>query len=236
MEPVMLTPRNAEDRGHANHGWLDSWHSFSFADYHDPAHVQFSVLRVINEDRVQPAQGFPTHGHRDMEIVSYVLAGELEHKDSLGTGSVIRPGDVQRMSAGRGVLHSEFNPSPSAPVHFLQIWLLPAERGLPASYEQKYFAPEEKRGRLRLIASPDGVAGSVVVRQDVRLYAALLDGAEVATLPLATGRKAYVHVARGGVDVNGMTLQAGDALKLEQEPAVRLAAGQGAEVLVFDLP
>ena len=231
----MIEVRRAAERGHANHGWLDSWHSFSFAEYHDPAHMGFGSLRVINDDRVAPGMGFGTHGHRDMEIVSYVLAGSLEHRDSMGNGSVIVPGDVQRMSAGRGVQHSEYNPSPTEPAHFLQIWILPKVTGIAPSYEQKAFPAAEKRGRLRLIASPDGAEGSVTIVQDARLHAALLDGDEAATLTLAPGRRAYVHVARGRVSANGVELAAGDAIKLTGEAAVTLARGADAEVLVFDL-
>jgi redox-sensitive bicupin YhaK (pirin superfamily) len=229
------TLRRAAERGYADHGWLKSFHSFSFADYYDPAHMSFSSLRVINEDRVAPGMGFGTHGHRDMEIVSYVLDGELEHKDSMGTGSIIRPGDVQRMSAGRGVLHSEFNPSGAQPVHFLQIWIEPAVRGIPPSYEQKHFAREEKRGRLRLIASSDGAEGSVKLHQDARIYAALLEGEERAAHALAPGRNGYVHVARGQVVANGERLEAGDALKVAGGD-LRLEQGHDAEVLLFDLP
>jgi quercetin 2,3-dioxygenase len=231
----MIELRKAADRGHADHGWLDSWHSFSFADYHDPAHMGYGSLRVINEDRVQPGMGFGTHGHRDMEIVSYVLEGQLEHKDSMGNGSIIVPGDVQRMSAGRGVMHSEYNPSRSDGVHFLQIWILPRVTGIAPSYEQQHVGPAAKRGRLALIASPDGAAGSVTIHQDARIFAALLDGAETAAHPLATGRRAYVHVARGSVRVNGVPLAAGDAAKLAGEPAVTLDGGRDAEVLLFDL-
>ena len=232
----MIQVRKGEDRGHANHGWLDSHHSFSFADYHDPAHVQFSVLRVINEDRVAPGAGFPTHGHRDMEIVSYVLEGALEHQDSLGTGSVIRPGDVQRMSAGTGVRHSEFNASKSEFVRFLQIWILPKTNGIAPGYEQKHFAPADLSGKLRLIASPDGRAGSVTIHQDALLYAAKLDGTMNVSHTLASGRRAYVHVARGSVALNGTPLAAGDGARIENEAQLRLEQGRGAEVLVFDLP
>jgi redox-sensitive bicupin YhaK (pirin superfamily) len=228
--------RRSEERGHADHGWLVSRHSFSFADYHDPEHVQFGPLRVINEDRVAPGGGFATHGHRDMEIVSYVLDGALEHKDSMGTGSVIRPGDVQRMSAGRGVLHSEFNASRSEPVHFLQIWILPELGGIAPSYEQKHFADAEKRGRLRLVAARGGRDGAVAIHQDANVYAGLFDGAERAALALAPGRRAYVHVARGTIVANGTTLAAGDALKLADVDSVQLERGKDAEVLVFDLP
>jgi len=232
----MTELRRAAHRGHANHGWLDSWHSFSFADYHDPAHVGFGPLRVINEDRVQPGMGFGTHGHRDMEIISYVLEGALEHKDSMGNGSVIRPGNVQRMSAGTGVRHSEYNPSASEGVHFLQIWIEPAERGVAPGYEEKNFDAASKRGRLRLIASSDGREGSVTIHQDALVYAALLDGAETATQSLAPGRRLYVHVARGEVTANGQKLLAGDALKATGESAIRLEAGRNSEVIVFDLP
>ena len=232
----MLEIRRANDRGHADHGWLDSHHSFSFADYWDPRHVQFGPLRVINEDRVVPGAGFGTHGHRDMEIISYVLEGELAHKDSTGTSSVIRQGDVQRMSAGRGVMHSEFNHSQAQPVHFLQIWIQPDVTGIAPEYEQKRFEPEEKRGRLRLVASPDGADGSVRIHQDARLFSGLLDGAERTALEVAPGRKLYVHVARGKVTANGEALDAGDALKLTDTPVLNLADGAAAEVLVFDLP
>jgi redox-sensitive bicupin YhaK (pirin superfamily) len=231
----MLEVRRSEERGHANHGWLDSYHTFSFADYYDPQHVNFGALRVINEDRVQPAMGFGTHGHRDMEIISYVLEGSLAHKDSMGTGSVIRPGDVQRMSAGTGVTHSEFNASDRELVHFLQIWILPEQQGARPGYEQKRFDAAEKRGRLRLIVSRDGRDGSVTIRQDVSLYAALIDGDEHASLDLAAGRRAYVHVARGEVRVNAERLSAGDALKVSGADRIVLDQGKDAEVLVFDL-
>ncbi len=231
----MLTLRKASDRGHADHGWLDSHHSFSFADYHDPAHMGFGALRVINEDRVQPGKGFGTHGHRDMEILSYVLEGELEHKDNMGNGSVIVPGDVQRMSAGRGVLHSEYNPSRTNPVHFLQIWIEPAQRGIDPGYEQTRVEPSQMRGRLRLIASPDGAQGSVTIHRNASVYAALIDGAETARHDLAPGRRAYVHVARGSVRVNGNELASGDAAKITGEAGVTLDGGRDAEVLLFDL-
>ena len=231
----MIELRPAAERGHAAHGWLDSWHSFSFAGYHDPAHMGFGALRVINEDRVAPGTGFGTHGHRDMEIVSYVLDGALAHQDSLGNGSVIRPGDVQRMSAGTGVLHSEFNHQPDAPTHFLQIWIEPDRRGLAPGYEERHFSEADKRGRLRLVASPDGADGSVTIHQSARVYAGLFDGDERTRLALEPGRRAYVHVARGTVRVNGRRLAAGDAAKLVGEPAVELDAGERAEVLVFDL-
>ena len=228
--------RRAGERGYADHGWLKSCHSFSFADYFDPEHVEFGPLRVINEDRVVPGAGFGTHGHRDMEIISYVLDGELAHKDSTGTSSVIRPGDVQRMSAGRGVMHSEFNHSQERPVHFLQIWIQPNVRGIAPEYEEKRFGPEDKRGRLRLIASPDGADGSVLIHQDARVYAGLFDGEERATLEVAPGRRLYVHVARGRLTANGESLAAGDALKLQDVERLALGAGIDAEVLVFDLP
>jgi redox-sensitive bicupin YhaK (pirin superfamily) len=227
--------RRSGERGHADHGWLDSYHSFSFADYHDPQHMGYGPLRVINEDRVQPGQGFGTHGHRDMEIISYVLEGALAHQDSMGTGSTIVPGDVQRMSAGNGVRHSEFNHEKSKVTHFLQIWIEPAVRGIPPSYEQKHFAAAEKRGRLRLIASPDGAQGSVLVHQDARVYAGLFDGAERAIHELARGRLGYVHVARGEVKVNGQKLAAGDALKTDAAQ-IRVETGEQAEILLFDLP
>ena len=233
--PTMITLRRAEERGHANHGWLDSHHTFSFANYHDPAHMGFRALRVINDDRVAPGRGFGTHPHRDMEIISYVLDGALEHRDSMGTGSVIVPGDVQRMSAGRGVTHSEFNGSREAPVHFLQIWLLPAARGITPSYEQKTFATDEKRGRLRLVASPDGAKGSVTIHTDARLYASVLHRGESARLALSPGRHAWVHVARGTVTVNGHALRAGDAAALSGEGEVSLQGDGEGEALVFDL-
>jgi redox-sensitive bicupin YhaK (pirin superfamily) len=232
----MLEVRKANERGYADHGWLRSFHSFSFADYYDPRHTGFGPLLVINEDRVQPGKGFGTHGHRDMEIVSYVLEGALEHKDSLGNGSVIRPGDVQRMSAGTGVRHSEFNPSPREPVHFLQIWIQPDVTGIPPGYEEKHFDAASKRGRLRLVASPDGREGSVRIHQDARVYATLLDGAEQVVHALAPGRRSYVHVARGAVTANGERLAAGDALKATGVGEIVLERGDGAEVLLFDLP
>ena len=232
----MLHIRKAGDRGYANHGWLRSFHSFSFADYYDPEHVGFGALRVINEDRVAPGNGFGRHGHRDMEIISYVLAGALEHKDSIGTGSIMRPGDVQRMSAGSGVLHSEFNASATEPVHFLQIWIEPAERGIAPSYEQKRFEPPEKRGRLRIIAAADAREGAVTIHQDAYVYAGLFDGAERAEHRLAPGRRAYVHVVRGSVSVNGEALTEGDAAKLTEVPSVMIGNASDAEVLLFDLP
>ena len=228
--------RRSKERGYADHGWLKSYHSFSFADYFDPKHVEFGPLRVINEDRVAAGKGFGTHSHRDMEIISYVLAGELAHRDSIGNGSTIRPGDVQRMSAGRGVRHSEFNPSPASLVHFLQIWIQPNEQGIEPSYEEKRFGADEKRGRLRLIASPDQKDGSVLIHQDARVYAGLLAGAESASLKVAPGRLIYVHVARGAVQANDVALEAGDALKLSDTEQLQLKDGRDAEVLVFDLP
>ena len=231
----MIELRRSAERGHANHGWLDSYHSFSFADYYDPQHMGFGPLRVINEDRVQPGKGFGTHGHRDMEIISYVLEGSLGHQDSMGTGSTIVPGDVQRMSAGSGVRHSEFNHEKQGVTHFLQIWIEPDVTGIAPSYEQKHFKPEDKRGRLRLIASPDGRDGSVTIHQDALMYAGLFDGAEAARHPLLKGRKGYVHIARGRLTVNGNVLEAGDALKIEGG-SIELKDGEQAEVLVFDLP
>jgi redox-sensitive bicupin YhaK (pirin superfamily) len=228
--------RRATERGHAQHGWLDSWHSFSFAEYHDPAHMGYSALRVINEDRIQPGTGFGTHGHRDMEIISYVLEGALAHKDSMGTGSTIVPGDVQRMSAGRGVQHSEFNHAKDAVTHFLQIWIEPSVRGIAPGYEQKHFDAAAKRGQLRLVASPDGADGSVTIHQDARIYATVLDGAHSARHALAPDRKAYVHVVRGRLTVNGNPLSAGDALKAHGVADLFLEKGEGAEVLLFDLP
>jgi redox-sensitive bicupin YhaK (pirin superfamily) len=228
--------RRAADRGYADHGWLKSFHSFSFAEYQDTAHIQFGALRVINEDRVSAGAGFGTHSHRDMEIISYVLKGELAHKDSTGSFSTIRPGDVQRMSAGRGVQHSEFNPSAREGVHFLQIWILPNVSGIAPSYEEKRFSADEKRGRLRLIASPDRAEGSVLIQQDARVYAGLFDGDESADLVIGPGRRAYVHVALGAVTANGAGLEAGDALKLTDMGKVTLRQGRDAEVLVFDLP
>jgi len=231
----MLTVRRAADRGHAQHGWLDSRHTFSFADYHDPRHMGFRALRVINDDRVAPGAGFGTHPHRDMEIVTYVLEGGLEHRDSMGTGSVIRPGDVQRMSAGTGVTHSENNASKSEPVHFLQIWLIPERRGLPPSYEQKTFALPERRGKLRVVASPDSRDGSVAIHSDVLLYAGLFDAGERAALPLGKDRMAWVQVAAGDVRINGKTFGAGDGVALSDEAQVEIEGVAGGEVLVFDL-
>jgi quercetin 2,3-dioxygenase len=228
--------RRSKERGYADHGWLKSYHSFSFADYFDPKHVEFGPLRVINEDRVAAGQGFGTHSHRDMEIISYVLDGELAHRDSIGNGSTIRPGDVQRMSAGRGVRHSEFNPSPASLVHFLQIWIQPNVQGIEPSYEEKRFAPAEKRGKLRLIASPNQSEGSVLIHQDASVYAGLFDGTESASLQVVPGRLIYVHVARGAIEANGVALEAGDALKSSDTDRLHLQHGRDSEVLVFDLP
>jgi quercetin 2,3-dioxygenase len=228
--------RRSAERGYADHGWLKSFHTFSFADYFDPKHVEFGPLRVINEDRVQPGAGFGTHAHRDMEILTYVLSGALAHKDSMGNGSTIRPGDVQRMSAGRGVQHSEFNGSNSEPVHFLQIWIMPNERGIESSYEERHFSAQERRGHLRLIASPDRAQRSLLIHQDARVYAGLFDAAETANLELAPGRRLYLHVARGQISADGVTLAAGDALKLTDTSTLLLRDAREAEVLVFDLP
>ena len=231
----MTDVRRSGERGHADHGWLDSYHSFSFADYHDPRHMGWGPLRVINEDRVQAGRGFGTHGHRDMEIISYVLEGALGHKDSMGNGSTIRPGDVQRLSAGSGIMHSEFNYEQAGITHFLQIWIEPDVTGIAPSYEQKTFPDEDKRGRLRLVASPDSAGGSVRIHADARVYAGLFDGDEAAQLAVAADRKAYVHVVRGDVEANGQSLHAGDALMLDRESLVQLRQGRQAEVLVFDL-
>ena len=228
--------RRSNERGFADHGWLKSFHTFSFADYFDPEHVEFGPLRVINEDRVAGGAGFGTHGHRDMEIISYVLEGELAHKDSMGNGSTIRPGDVQRMSAGTGVRHSEFNPNPKVPVHFLQIWIQPAGRNIEPSYEEKRFSAQEKRGRLRLIVSPDRADGSLLIHQDARVYAGLFTGDERAEFSTAPGRRIYFHVARGALTANGTALEAGDALRITDGAALRLSDARDAEVLVFDLP
>ena len=231
----MLTLRTSAERGYADHGWLKSYHSFSFAGYYDPAHMGFGNLRVINEDRIAPGTGFGTHGHKDMEIISYVLSGAIGHQDSIGNGASIPPGDVQRMSAGTGIQHSEFNHAKDAITHFLQIWIEPNVKGISPGYEQKTFAESEKRGVLRLVASNDGALGSVTVHADAKLYAGLLDGDEAAELRLDPLRKTYVHLVRGELQVNGQTLQAGDAAKLEAESHLHLAQGKAAEVLVFDL-
>jgi redox-sensitive bicupin YhaK (pirin superfamily) len=231
----MLTLRPSQERGYADHGWLKSFHSFSFAGYHDPLHMGFGNLRVINEDRIEPGTGFGTHGHRDMEIISYVLSGALAHQDNMGNGTAILPGDVQRMSAGRGVMHSEFNHNAQGQTHFLQIWIEPSQRGIDPGYEQKSFDQAQKRGRLRLVASPDGAQGSVTLHADARLYAGLFEGEESATATLDPQRKTYVHLIRGQLQVNGHALQGGDAAKLSGETRLVLERGHDAEVLVFDL-
>ena len=231
----MLTPRSSSERGYADHGWLKSFHSFSFAGYYDPAHMGFGNLRVINEDRIAAGKGFGTHVHRDMEIISYVLSGELAHKDSMGNVKGIPPGDVQRMSAGTGVQHSEFNHAEGQTTHFLQIWIEPNVTGIPPSYEQKTFSDSDKRGALRLVASPDGAQGSVTIHADARVYAGLFDGEETADMALNPQRKTYVHLVRGELQVNGQALKAGDALQLEAENRLQLSHGKTAEVLVFDL-
>ncbi len=231
----MIELRKSGERGYADHGWLKSFHSFSFAGYQDPRHMGFGSLRVINEDRVAPGTGFGTHAHRDMEIVSYVLEGALAHQDSMGNGSSIVPGDVQRMSAGTGVTHSEFNHEQERETHFLQIWIIPARQGIAPGYEQRHFEAADKRGRLCLVASQDGLDGSVVIHQDARIFATLLDGAERVVHPMASGRRAYAHVARGAVTVNGLELAAGDALKMVDVAGVEMSQGRDAEVLLFDL-
>ena len=242
MQNQVMQLIKSSDRGYADHGWLKSFHSFSFADYYDPARMGFGALRVINEDKVAAGKGFGTHGHRDMEIISYVLSGELAHKDSMGNGEVgganagvIRPGDVQRMSAGTGVMHSEFNHAKDQTTHFLQIWIQPDARGIAPSYEQKHFDAGSKRGQLRLVAANDGAKGSVTIHADARLYAGLFDGAEQAELELAPGRLAYVHLVRGALSVNGQDLTSGDALQIRETSRLALTAGKDAEVLVFDL-
>jgi len=232
--PIIVRPANA--RGHANHGWLDSFHTFSFANYYDPAFMGFGPLRVINEDRVQAGAGFDTHGHRDMEIISYVVEGALEHKDSIGGGSVIRPGDVQVMSAGTGIRHSEFNHSAVAPVHFLQIWIMPEKNGVKPRYDQKAFAPAEKHNRLRLVAARDGRDGALVIHQDADVYAATLEPGTTLDFALHPGRKAWVQVVRGKLDVNGASIGAGDGLAAADEPALAIAAREQAEIILFDLP
>ena len=232
----MITLRKAEDRGHADHGWLDSWHSFSFAGYHDPRHVHWGPLRVINEDRIQPGRGFGTHGHSDMEIISYVISGALGHRDSMGNAASIVPGEVQRMSAGTGVTHSEYNHSTDGVTHFLQIWIIPSVQGVAPGYAQRYVPDAEKRGQLRLVVSPDGAEDSVSIHQDARMYAGLFDGEERAALALPPGRLGYLHVVRGEVTANGHALRAGDALLYRDEPLLTVEAGRDAEVLAFDLP
>lgn len=231
----MITLRKATERGHADHGWLDSYHTFSFANYYDPAHMGFGPLRVINDDTVAGGGGFPPHPHRDMEIISYVIDGALSHKDSMGNGSVIRPGDVQRMSAGPGVVHSEFNDSKTEPVHFLQIWILPERRGLPAGYEQKFFSDDDKRGKLRLVASPNGDDGSVRIRQDVRLFATVLDAGVAVRHALAAGRKGWVHVVKGKAELNGHALEAGDGVAIDGAEELTLSSSTSGEVLLFDM-
>jgi redox-sensitive bicupin YhaK (pirin superfamily) len=232
----MLNVRKAEERGHADHGWLNSHHTFSFANYFDPRYTGFGPLLVINDDTVAAGRGFPPHGHRDMEIVSYVLEGALEHKDNLGNGSVMRPGDVQRMSAGTGVVHSEFNASKEQPVHFLQIWIKPRQPGLPSGYEQKYFAPEEKRGALRLVASPDGAQGSVSIQQDAQIFATLLEPGDTVSHSFGERRLGWLHVARGTVELNGRQLEAGDGVAISDEKQVTISSQARGEVLLFDLP
>ena len=238
----MITLRQSSARGFADHGWLKSFHSFSFADYHDPEQMGFGNLRVINEDRIAPGTGFGTHGHRDMEIVSYVLSGELAHKDSMGNGAagaavagVIKPGDVQRMSAGRGVMHSEFNHAPRDTTHFLQIWIEPAARGIEPGYEQKHFGDAEKRGRFRLVASPDGRDGSVTIHTDASIWSGLFDRDEHFERPLDPARKTYLHLVRGSAEVNGQRLGGGDALRFEREPRLTISKAENAEILLFDL-
>ena len=231
----MMTIRRASERGHANFGWLDSWHTFSFGSYYDPKHMGFGDLRVINDDRVLGGEGFPSHSHRDMEILSYVLEGALAHKDSTGSGGVIRYGDVQRMSAGAGVTHSEMNGSRDEPVHFLQIWLLPERARLEASYEEKHFAPDDKRGRFRLIASPDAAEGSLTIHQDARVYATIVDKGQEVTHSFASGRKGWLHVAQGRVMVNGRELKTGDGVALTDESSVTVAGAEPSEALLFDL-
>ena len=231
----MLTLRRAEDRGHADHGWLSSHHTFSFASYHDPRHMGFGPLRVINDDTVAGGGGFPPHGHRDMEIISYVIEGALSHRDNMGNGSVIKPGDVQRMSAGPGVVHSEFNASKSEPVHFLQIWIIPERAGLPSGYEQKFFSADDKRGKLRLVASPDGADGSVRLQQDARLYASIVDGTAPLRHTIARGRKGWLHVVKGNAELNGQRLGAGDGVAIDGEEQLTIASSDGGEVLLFDM-
>jgi len=231
----MITIRKSEDRGHFDLGWLDTYHTFSFDQYYEPAHMHFRSLRVINEDRVQPAHGFPTHSHRDMEIITYILSGALEHRDSMGNGSVIRPGDVQRMTAGTGVSHSEFNPSEVEPVHLLQIWILPETNGLPPSYEEKHFSDKERRDRLRLIASQEGRDGSVTIHQDARLYATVLDAGKALVHALSEDRYAWLQVARGTIRLNEMELKQGDGAAVRKESELRISAHDQAELLLFDL-
>ena len=232
----MLIKRLSNERGYADHGWLKSFHSFSFADYYDPNFMGFGPLRVINEDWIAPGMGFGTHGHKNMEIITYVLEGELAHKDSMGNGKAILPHEVQRMSAGKGVLHSEFNHAKDATTHLLQIWIQPDVIGVSPSYEQTFFAPEEKRGKLRLVASPNGEDGSVTIHSSAKLFAALVDGSEKVQHLLANNRIAYLHVAKGSIDVNGHRLSAGDAAMMAEEPSIEITNGEQAEILLFDLP
>lgn len=232
----MLTIRKAEDRGHENHDWLDTSHTFSFAEYHDPRFMGFGPLRVINDDRVAPGGGFPPHSHRDMEIITYILEGALQHQDSMGNGSVIKRGEVQRMSAGTGVTHSEYNASKKEPVHFLQIWIVPRRSGLPPSYEQKYFSDDEKRGRLRLIASPDGADGSLRIEQDARIFAALLEGGKAVSHSFEKGRLGWLHVASGSAEVNGTALKAGDGVAIDGAEKLSIRSKDRGEILLFDLP
>ena len=231
----MITIRKAEERGHFDFGWLNTYHSFSFGDYYDPKHTRFRTLRVINEDFVQPGHGFPTHGHRDMEIVTYILQGAPEHRDSMGTGSIIRRGDAQRMSAGTGVTHSEANPSPDEPVHLLQIWIFPSDQNIQPEYEEKKFSDDEKRNRLRLIVSPDGSDGSVKIHQDARIFASLLDDGEEVVHSLDAGRSAWLQVAAGSVRLNDVALKQGDGAAVSQETGLSVIAAGPAEVLLFDL-
>jgi redox-sensitive bicupin YhaK (pirin superfamily) len=231
----MIRIRKSEERGHLDYGWLDTYHTFSFDQYYDPAHMHFRSLRVINEDRVAAGKGFPTHSHHDMEIVTYILSGALEHRDSLGNGSVIRPGDVQRMSAGTGVAHSEFNPSDSEPVHLLQIWIMPRARNLPSSYEQKYFSEDERRGRLRLVASEDGREGSVSIQQDAQVYATILQPDSAIEHPLDAKRHAWIQIARGTVNLNEHELHQGDGAGVSHERSLNVSSASGAELLLFDL-
>lgn len=232
----MITIRKSDDRGHFNHGWLDTYHTFSFSRYYDPAHMGFRALRVINEDLVAAGKGFGAHPHDNMEILTYIVSGALEHKDSLGTGSTIRPGDIQRMTAGTGIQHSEFNPSKTDPVHLLQIWLQPAQRGHKPSYDQKHFSEAERRDRLRLIASPDAADGSIKVTEDIRLYASLLSEGKRAEIEIKPGRHAWVQLIAGAIDVNGARLEAGDGAAISDEARLAIAAGQDSELIVFDLP
>jgi len=231
----MITIRKAEERGHFDFGWLNTYHSFSFGDYYDPKHTQFRTLRVINEDFVQPGRGFPTHGHRDMEIITYILQGALEHRDSMGSGAIIRRGDAQRISAGTGVTHSEANPSPDEPVHLLQIWIFPSKQDMQPEYEEKKFSDEEKRNKLRLIVSPEGSEGSVKIHQDAKIYASLLDERREVVHSLEEGRSAWLQIAAGSVTLNDIALKQGDGVAVSQESNLRISAQQAAEVLLFDL-